>query len=481
MKKKLLVLCVALCSALIAGAQTSGWLAVEVDSTSDGAALYVDGKYVTNIPATIELAKGKHELTVKKPKYDDYVGMVQIEANNVKTMNISLQKNFNAVSIQAMDEASIYINGKLAANGTWKGDLVCGDYDIEVRCQGYNPLKKSITVELADRAQQVRLTQMTPITGTLSVQSNVARSKVYVGGILKGETPLLLRNVKVGDYNVKVDSDGYTTAEAMVTVEQDKTTTVSLQQSPLGKVNFESNVSTAVLEVDGRVYKKGSYPRELETGEHEVTFYAPEHKSKTKKVDVEQGVVNSEYVKLQKYYFQPFGSDIHVTLGVQALRYPGVEFSIGSFVYKGILVGMDLNYGVTNKSAAFVDESTLEVSTYDFHPSQFNFKVGWGSSIGTRVRLAGFVGLGTTMLKSKEYSASNFSEKYGKFNVPSFNAGARLEVAVVDMVSIYLQPSYNLAMKKSDGVLNLLASNPEFKKYIQGFNVGVGACFYLGF
>lgn len=480
MKRGLLILCIALCSALSAGAQTYGWLAVEVDSTSDGAALYVDGKYVTNIPATIELAKGKHELTVKKPKYDDYVGMVQIEANNVKTMNISLQKNFNAVSIQAMDEASIYINGKLAARGEWNGDLVCGDYDIEVRCQGYNPLKKSITVELADRAQQVRLTQMTPITGTLSVHSTVSGAAVLVDGKNVGTTPLSLRGIKVGDYKVRVEKRGYTSSESMVSIEQNKTATVSLQQSPLGYVDFETNVSEAAVEVDGRIYQKGEYPTSLEIGEHEVAFHASDYKSKAKKVNIEQGVVNSEYVKLQKYYFQPFGSDIHVTAGVQAIRYPALEFSVGSFVYKGIMIGLDYNYGLTSKSASFVDESSVDSETYEFRPSFFNLKIGWGSSIGTRIRLSGFVGIGTTMLKSKDYENSNFYETYGKTSVSSLNAGARLEVALVEAISLYLQPSYTLPMKKHDGALNLLALNPEFNKYIQGFNASLGVCFYLG-
>ena len=101
MKKiiKLLSISIALLACVTAQAQSVGWLEVERTATSEGAELYVDGKYVTDVPAKITLSVGKHEVIFKSPLYLDYKASVNITKNLTSTLSIEMQKNYNYVTI----------------------------------------------------------------------------------------------------------------------------------------------------------------------------------------------------------------------------------------------------------------------------------------------------------------------------------------------------------------------------------------------
>ena len=61
---------------VVAQAQSVGWLQINHTATSEGAELYVNGKYITDVPAKVALAPGRQSVVLKKPLYLDYKASV---------------------------------------------------------------------------------------------------------------------------------------------------------------------------------------------------------------------------------------------------------------------------------------------------------------------------------------------------------------------------------------------------------------------
>jgi len=70
-------------------AQLSGVTAVSVSSTLPGADIFIDGDFVGNTPSTINVAVGRHVITVKKTDFQDWVRIVNFSGGAI-TLNAEL-------------------------------------------------------------------------------------------------------------------------------------------------------------------------------------------------------------------------------------------------------------------------------------------------------------------------------------------------------------------------------------------------------
>ena len=114
---------------------------------------------------------------------------------------------------------------RVFADGTYRGKTPCtfrispGTKDILVRAEGYKDLRLPVTVEpLKETKVTVTLER---VTGTLKVTSNPSGAAIYVGGELKGRTPLTL-NVPPGEYEVTAKLEGFYPKSAKVRIVQDR-------------------------------------------------------------------------------------------------------------------------------------------------------------------------------------------------------------------------------------------------------------------
>jgi len=133
-----------------------------VGSSPIGAKAYIDGKYVgkTPTPVATEVSEGRHTVTCKLDGYDDESKTVDIKANDIKTINISLM------------ELSGPGGGEEVEEGT--GGLIC--------------------------------------------LSEPSGAKVYIDGDYKDTTKATIINLEPGWHRVKFRLDGYDTVETSVKV-----------------------------------------------------------------------------------------------------------------------------------------------------------------------------------------------------------------------------------------------------------------------
>ncbi|WP_372795974.1 PEGA domain-containing protein [Pontiella sp.] len=111
-----------------------------------------------------------------------------------------------AISINSDPKgAEVFVNGTSqgTAPQTLSG-LMPGNYIIELRKEGFERSYKSVSL-LEGQEMDVTL-NLKPITGLLLVDSNPQNADVIIDGISKGNTPLLLTDLPLGEYTIEFRS-----------------------------------------------------------------------------------------------------------------------------------------------------------------------------------------------------------------------------------------------------------------------------------
>ena len=465
---------------VVAQAQSVGWLQINHTATSEGAELYVNGKYITDVPAKVALAPGRQSVVLKKPLYLDYKASVTIVSGEVSTLSLEMEKNYNYVSITAPIDAQIVLDGKVLGAGKWYGNLECGEYTLQARKEGYMPSSMKLKVELG-RTMTVALPELKAVEGGLTVGCNQDNCMVYVDGRYVGNTPLKT-NVRIGDHCVKVDLPNGTSQEKMVTIVEGKVTAVQIEGQPIYPVSLTTNISDVEMQIDGRFYDYVNIPKTLTAGKHEVRVTSDGYKGCKRTINVVEGD-NEEYFKLKRYML---GEDIfqwglYCNMGYQIKRCPGLEFGVGAF-FAGFNMELSGSLGLKKFDYQFTyDGDRVE---YKYQPNLWNIKFGWGLPIGTRFRFTPQLGLGQakfsgTCITETEYGYPyDLGTSYESIKCGVFTPGARVDIAIARWLSIYANPSYVMPLKsldKQSEVLQLMVyDSPMMEKYLRGFNISVG-------
>lgn len=146
---------------------------LKVVSHPEGAKIFLDNKQIGIAPISEKnVMSGKHKLLVKKDLYHDYETDFEIEDDQKKTIEFSLNPAFGTLEIHSLPEegAEVFIDGVRKGVTPLKyTQFLSGKYTIEVRKEYYNPASEG--VEVSDREIVNRTLIMSSNVGILSVDA----------------------------------------------------------------------------------------------------------------------------------------------------------------------------------------------------------------------------------------------------------------------------------------------------------------------
>lgn len=187
------------------------------------ALLLIDGQIADGSGGdyTLSLPYGTHYYTVKLKDFSIYNQMVKID-KNAKTINVDLTEFFAKVSVNCpTEDAELTINGEQKGVGRWEGMMIPGKYTIEASKDGCHSQTRQIELKDNDEVA-VDFTKLKTITGSLRVDYEPAGADVLLNGKKVGVTPLVLKELPVGKYQLEIWKEYYVKEFATVKIAEDQ-------------------------------------------------------------------------------------------------------------------------------------------------------------------------------------------------------------------------------------------------------------------
>lgn len=126
-----------------------------VTSTPKGATVEIDGRSVGTTPLTYRVSVGEHRYVIRMPDHVPVEGSIAVPSGR----GVSVQKNLalmpgTLVVVDAPEGAEVFVNGDLKGTVGAPIELEPGNYTLEIKAEGYEPVRDSVTVEAGRSIQR---------------------------------------------------------------------------------------------------------------------------------------------------------------------------------------------------------------------------------------------------------------------------------------------------------------------------------------
>ena len=199
---------------------------ISVKANVTGARILLDGKLTgKNSPATLtEIPSGSHIITLQSDKYAPQQQNVVVEDGQTADVSMSLDARFARITINSIDGAEIYNNGKLLGRNRISEDMMEGYYDLEVRMDHYKSVTKQIQV-IAGQSQDITLNPI-PKYGSLDIVSTPHNATITIDGKVVGKSPLTINEILEGEHTVQLTLDNFQSENRIITIIEKQTSSL---------------------------------------------------------------------------------------------------------------------------------------------------------------------------------------------------------------------------------------------------------------
>ena len=245
---------------------------VYIDSNPRGARIIINGVHIGETPITITgLRSGEHIVELEIDNYNPLKQTFIVEDEKTTDLSLDLFAGFGTIGIVVMPrDAGIYINGEHKTNGFYSGQLSSGTHDIQIKMQGYSPVREIISI---DQGEEKRLQyEIEPVLGSISVMVEPPESSVYINGEFKGLSPLFIPDLIIGEYTVEIRKQEYAIIRKTVEVKENQTTAVNETLFDGYNVHILSNPSNVEIYRHNEKNKIGTTPTDLILPKGETTL-----------------------------------------------------------------------------------------------------------------------------------------------------------------------------------------------------------------
>ncbi|ACI18634.1 PEGA domain-containing protein [Dictyoglomus thermophilum] len=282
---------------------------IKISSNPPGASVYLDNDYQGTTPITLMLLPGNYRITLKKEGYLDYSTNIVVQEGRDREYNFTLQPAYGNLRIETDPRgASVYLDG------SYKGltplilyNIPAKTYQLRIVYPGYQERVETIRVE-PNKTTYLSYS-LIPLYGSLSINSIPQGAEVYLNGVYRGKTPLVINNINPGRYQIQLRLKGYKDYVGFVDVYSGQISTYNFTLVPLlATLNVFSTPSGADVYING-VYK-GKTPlsvSDLSAGSYNVRVTLSGYEDYYETVYLESGDVKQLNVTLK-----PISSEINI-------------------------------------------------------------------------------------------------------------------------------------------------------------------------
>jgi len=191
---------------------------LRVISDPPGAMVRLDGIEVGDTPLTIAKATpGSRRLRISLSGFASVTKKVEIVSSQEMTVQVVLGGLLNISSIP--DDAQVFLDGKYIGLTPFRtGRVPAGSHQLRLTRNKYKDRTSAVIVEKGlEKEVTIRLI---PAKGSIAVSSDPPGASVYLNGEIKGNAPLFIYGVIVGQHSLRLTKSGYEDQEKQITVEE---------------------------------------------------------------------------------------------------------------------------------------------------------------------------------------------------------------------------------------------------------------------
>jgi hypothetical protein len=280
----------------------------KVGSDPPGADVVFDGTFFGESPVTIPVfssASPGHSIEVSKIGYITWMQSYSLNPEPGQTVQVfaPLQKSELTGSIRVTslpNGALVSLDGQNGQMAPWiYGNVPVGIHMVQAYLSGYSPYTTQVSVDPGQTSYvEAGLIPLGSV-GTLQVISSPGGADLYVDDVYKGKTSLTVGNLASGNHTTVLKLSGYQDLTGKATVEQGRTTilsltltpsvapqtgTITVSSSPTGAGIFLDNEYKGLTRYDGPVVFTGILP-----GQHGVTVKLANYQEYTKQFEIVAG------------------------------------------------------------------------------------------------------------------------------------------------------------------------------------------------
>ena len=179
---------------------------------------------------------GLKRITIAHPDFGilrDYELPVSIERARTYEMRLKtirpdrstadLTPTVNVTFDNPAENSGIYLNGAFMGTGSWSGLVSASTFVLEVKQEGFVTYSTTITIDADKSEQTITVPVLEPVKGQIMANSNPEGATVFMDGLLKGKSPMLIESLVAGTYNFEFHSRGFRPYTIAMTVKTDET------------------------------------------------------------------------------------------------------------------------------------------------------------------------------------------------------------------------------------------------------------------
>lgn len=227
-----------------------------VESDPPGADVTLDGAWRGKTPFFLnDLPLGVRRFEFSAQGHLPRELEVTVEGRRPEHVRAVLTPNVGSLAVRSQPEgAEVLLNGvPRGVTPTILPDVPAGENKIEIRLEGYLPYTEQVV--LSARENKALSANLEAIPSRLTVVTLPEGARLYIGDQYRGETPITLTDLPVGQHRVRVELRGYDIMARFVSVAHNAPRTEEFRLAKnSGKIVIVSEPAGAAVFLNGQNY-----------------------------------------------------------------------------------------------------------------------------------------------------------------------------------------------------------------------------------
>jgi formylglycine-generating enzyme required for sulfatase activity len=245
---------------------------LRIDTGGVAVTVSIDGVDAGTAPGEVEAAPGTRTVTLRAPRYLDYVADLDIEGmGHRQDLKAVLKPSWGTLKVNAIPAgAEVSVDGKPAGIVPASVEAESGVRRVRVSAPGLKTWESSVVIK-AGATLAIGPIRLGQPDAKLTVHSSPNGAEITVAGTYRGRTPLTVDLPAGVAHDVVATLPGYTNWTKSVFADAGRKLTVNAKLQPvLARVTVEGEPADAELLVDGKPSGRTPQSLELSAVEHGI-------------------------------------------------------------------------------------------------------------------------------------------------------------------------------------------------------------------